>query len=139
MVTVLYIGVAMTILGLASLPPLALGTVLMFAGMGTLGMGNGSVFQLVPQRFPKEIGVITGIVGAAGGIGGFFLPNLLGILKQLTGSFASGFFAFALIGFGCAGALGYASRSWEGVVGRQGGLAAETPVDAILIPAQAEV
>ena len=37
------------------------------AGMGLLGMGNGAVFQLVPQRFPKEIGVITGIVGAAGG------------------------------------------------------------------------
>ena len=62
--------------------------VLLFLGMGLLGMGNGSVFQLVPQRFPKEIGVMTGIVGAAGGIGGFFLPNLLGGLKQLTGSFA---------------------------------------------------
>ncbi len=37
-----------------------------------LGMGNGAVFQLVPQRFRKEIGMVTGIVGAAGGIGGFF-------------------------------------------------------------------
>src|SRR6266436_2083829 len=121
MLTVLYIGVAITMLGLASLPPLALGTVLMFAGMGMLGMGNGSVFQLVPQRFPKEIGVITGIVGAAGGLGGFFLPNLLGTLKQLTGSYAGGFLIFALTGFACAAALVYVSRSWEGIfVGQRG-------------------
>ncbi|AOC89855.1 Nitrate transporter [Bacillus amyloliquefaciens] len=54
-------------------------------------MGNGAVFQLVPQHFRKEIGMVTGIVGAAGGIGGFFLPNILGSLKQMTGSYASGF------------------------------------------------
>ena len=88
--------------------------------MGLLGMGNGAVFQLVPQRFSKEIGVVTGIVGAAGGIGGFFLPNLLGSLKQITGSFSGGFLIFALVGcFGCAAALAYASRGWQGVfVGR---------------------
>src|SRR4029077_3693527 len=66
MLTFLYVGVGVMMLGLAPLPPLALGTALMFVGMGMLGMGNGSVFQLVPQRFPKEIGVMTGIVGAAG-------------------------------------------------------------------------
>ena len=105
------------------LPALLLGTVLMFVAMGMLGMGNGSVFQLVPQRFSKEIGVITGIVGAAGGIGGFFLPNLLGGLKQLTGSFAGGFLAFGLTAFACAVALRYVARGWErGFVGR-GGLA----------------
>ena len=67
--------------GQALLPPLPAAITLLFVGMGLLGMGNGSVFQLVPQRFPQEIGVITGIVGAAGGVGGFFLPNLLGGLK----------------------------------------------------------
>ena len=74
--------------------------------MGLLGMGNGAVFQIVPQRFSQEIGVVTGIVGAAGGIGGFLLPNLLGSMKQATGSFAGGFLTFALAGcFGCAVAL----------------------------------
>lgn len=60
--------------------------------MACLGMGNGSVFQIVPQRFSKEIGVITGIVGAAGGLGGFLLPKyILGPLKQSTGSHVTGF------------------------------------------------
>ena len=63
--------------------------------MGLLGMGNGSVFQLVPQRFPKEIGVMTGVVGAAGGIGGFFLPNVFGGMKWLTGSYGTGFAVIA--------------------------------------------
>ena len=58
--------------------------------MGLLGMGNGAVFQLVPQRFAERIGIVTGIVGAAGGLGGFFLPSLLGIAKDATGSYGAG-------------------------------------------------
>jgi nitrate/nitrite transporter NarK len=63
--TLFFVGVGVTTLAMSALPPLAWGTLIMFCGMALLGMGNGSVFQLVPQRFPKEIGVITGIVGAA--------------------------------------------------------------------------
>src|SRR5205823_6072855 len=73
MLLLLYAGAGCLLLGMASLPPLAVASVVMFLAMGLLGMGNGSVFQLVPQRFPKEIGMMTGIVGAAGGLGGFFL------------------------------------------------------------------
>lgn len=124
MLTALYLGVGALMLGLATLPPLAVGTLLLFITMGLLGMGNGSVFQLVPQRFAKDIGVITGIVGAAGGVGGFFLPTLLGALKQTTGSFASGFLTFALVAVGCAVALVIVSRAWEGVFVGRGGLAA---------------
>ncbi|HUN91763.1 MAG TPA: nitrate/nitrite transporter [Burkholderiaceae bacterium] len=62
-----------------------------------LGMGNGAVFQLVPQRFRREIGVMTGIVGMAGGIGGFYLASSLGYSKQLTGSYASGLLIFAAL------------------------------------------
>ena len=65
--------------------------------MACLGTGNGSVFQLVPQRFGKEIGVATGVVGAAGGLGGFFLPTLLGGLKSVEGSYAPGLLLFALV------------------------------------------
>lgn len=82
--------------------------------MACLGMGNGSIFQIVPQRFPKEIGVVTGIVGAFGGLGGFILPKyLLGPLKQSTGSHVTGFLVV-----GCIVLVGtlifYAvSRSWR--------------------------
>ena len=62
-----------------------------------LGFGNGVVFQLVPQRFQREIGSITGVVGALGGIGGFFLPTLLGAVKQATGSYAPGLVALAVV------------------------------------------
>ena len=67
------------------------------AAMLCLGMGNGSVFQLVPQRFRKEIGVMTGMVGMAGGVGGFYLASSLGYSKQLTGSYQTGFLIFAAL------------------------------------------
>ena len=63
--------------------------------MAALGMGNGAVFQLVPQRFRKEIGVMTGLVGMAGGVGGFYLAASLGYFKQHTGSYQIGLIIFA--------------------------------------------
>ncbi len=66
-------------------------------GMLALGMGNGSVFQLVPQRFRTEIGVMTGLIGMTGGIGGFYLASSLGYSKQLTGSYSAGFLVFAAL------------------------------------------
>ena len=70
---------------------------LFFAAMMCLGMGNGAVFQLVPVRFRREIGVITGLVGMAGGVGGFMLATALGWSKQLTGNFQLGFIFFAAL------------------------------------------
>lgn len=63
--------------------------------MAVLGMGNGAVFQLVPQRFRKEIGVMTGLVGMAGGVGGFYLAASLGYFKQATGNYQTGLIIFA--------------------------------------------
>lgn len=63
--------------------------------MAVLGMGNGAVFQLVPQRFRKEIGVMTGLVGMAGGVGGFYLAASLGYFKQATGNYQTGLMIFA--------------------------------------------
>lgn len=88
--------VAMAGLVLASLPGLSPTVILLFASLGALGVGNGAVFQLVPQRFPDRVGQMTGLVGAAGGIGGFLLPFGLGALVDVTGGFAVGFGAFAL-------------------------------------------
>ena len=67
------------------------------AGALALGMGNGAVFQLIPLRFRNEIGAMTGLVGAAGGIGGFFLARTLGLSKGYTGSFSAGFVFFAVL------------------------------------------
>jgi NNP family nitrate/nitrite transporter-like MFS transporter len=78
------------------LPGVAWGAVaIFFVGAMALGMGNGSVFQLVPLRFRNEIGVMTGMVGAAGGLGGFFLARTLGLSRDLTGGFAAGFWLFS--------------------------------------------
>lgn len=63
--------------------------------MAILGMGNGAVFQLVPQRFRKEIGVMTGLVGMAGGVGGFYLAASLGYFKQHYGSYQIGLIIFS--------------------------------------------
>lgn len=64
---------------------------ILMVGMACLGLGNGAIFQIVPQRFREEIGLATGVVGAIGGVGGFLLPMLLGNFKQAFGTFASGF------------------------------------------------
>ncbi|HET6935934.1 MAG TPA: nitrate/nitrite transporter [Candidatus Angelobacter sp.] len=65
-----------------------------------IGLGNGAVFKLVPQYFPQSVGAVTGLVGAMGGLGGFFPPLVLGVIRQQTGSFVWGFAllsVFALI------------------------------------------
>ena len=66
-----------------------------------LGLGNGAVFKLVPQYFPRQTGTITGLVGAAGGLGGFFPPLALGVFRDLTGSYAVGFTLLAAFAIGC--------------------------------------
>lgn len=100
LLTVLLFGIG-AVYGLsASLPILGFIVFLLLALMACLGLGNGAVFQLVPQRFHQQIGVATGVVGAVGGLGGFFLPILLGSLKQWGGSFGFGFGVLALLAFG---------------------------------------
>ncbi len=66
-----------------------------------IGLGNGAVFKLVPQYFPHCVGSMTGLVGAAGGLGGFFPPLVLGAIRQATGSYTWGFVLLALFGGVC--------------------------------------
>jgi NNP family nitrate/nitrite transporter-like MFS transporter len=53
------------------------------------------VFQLVPQRFRQDVGLMTGLVGMTGGVGGFYLAASLGYAQQYTGSYGFGFSLFA--------------------------------------------
>ncbi|MFL6557728.1 MAG: nitrate/nitrite transporter [Bacillus sp. (in: firmicutes)] len=113
LLTFLFIGVSLSMFGVSQLPTLAIVTTLLFIGMLCLGMGNGAVFQLVPQRFQEEIGMITGIVGAAGGVGGFLVPNILGTLKEITGSYGTGFIVYTGIGIAALLVLIMAQLSWR--------------------------
>jgi NNP family nitrate/nitrite transporter-like MFS transporter len=88
-------AVALGYAAAGALPALPGMVAVVVATMACLGLGNGAVFQLVPQRFRAELGVATGVVGALGGVGGFLLPLLLGAIKQTTGSFAPGFAVMA--------------------------------------------
>ncbi len=127
LLTMLYVMIGLLMLDLATDPPLLWGVTLFVTVMGLFGLGNGAVFQLVPQRFQREIGVITGIVGAAGGVGGFFLPTLLGAVSQLTGGYGLGFVLLAAVSFSCVIVLFAVSRDWEGVFIARGGRAAGSP------------
>jgi NNP family nitrate/nitrite transporter-like MFS transporter len=115
--SVMYIVAAVAI-AVASfhLPQAWMALVFFIAGMLALGMGNGAVFQLVPQRFRNEIGVMTGIVGMTGGVGGFYLASSLGYSKQFTGSYQFGLLIFAILAmiafFGLTGIKGRWRATW---------------------------
>jgi len=96
--------------GLPTLP-MALGAFIV--AMLALGTGNGAVFQLVPVRFVREIGVVTGIVGCAGGIGGFYLASSLGYSKQWTGSYQDGFLIFAGLALVAFIGINIVKREWR--------------------------
>ncbi|KQZ32898.1 MULTISPECIES: NarK/NasA family nitrate transporter [Caulobacter] len=88
--------------------------VLMFS-MLALGAGNGAVFQLAPQRFRKEIGVMTGLIGMTGGVGGFYLASSLGMAKKMTGSYQVGFLGFAALAVFALVALHSLKARWRAV------------------------
>lgn len=72
---------------------------------GVLGLGTGAVFKLVAQDFPDEVGAVTGVVGAAGGLGGFFPPIVMATTYGLTGSYVIAFLLLGLISIGCLAVL----------------------------------
>ena len=88
-------GTALAMAGSAKTLGMALA--LFIVALLALGAGNGSVFQLLPQRFGKDLGVMTGLVGAGGGLGAFLLATSLGWSKGQTGSYETGFTAFACL------------------------------------------
>jgi NNP family nitrate/nitrite transporter-like MFS transporter len=94
--SIMYGAAALALFFVSFHPQSVFGALALFASaMFAFGMGNGAVFQLVPQRFRHEIGVMTGLVGMTGGVGGFVLASSLGLSKQLTGHYQAGLLLFA--------------------------------------------
>jgi NNP family nitrate/nitrite transporter-like MFS transporter len=103
---VAFVGIGIDAVGLtwqASDPSIVPVTIFCLTMAGFLGLGNGAVFKLVPLFYPKATGAATGIVGAAGGLGGFFPPLILGIVKDATGDFVLAFVFLVAFAWMCAG------------------------------------
>ena len=112
--SVVYIVAALALAVVSSGPSSVAAALILFViAMLALGTGNGAVFQLVPQRFRHEIGVMTGIIGMAGGIGGFYLASSLGFSKQATGTYQSGFLIFAALAIVALVGLTSVKRRWR--------------------------
>jgi len=101
--------------------PFYLAIVILFLMMASLGMANGAVFQLVPQRFAKDIGIMTGIVGCAGGLGGTALIQTLGWSKGAFDGYSVGFLIFACLVILAIVGLSAVKTRWRTTWGVQAG------------------
>lgn len=131
--TVLSIILPCLFAGLSLTPSLGPAMGLLVVVMTGLGMGNGAIFQMVPQRFRDEIGIVSGVVGAAGGIGGFMLPSLLGLAKDGLGSYGPGLLVFGgMIVLAMYLPLRQSHRAfaWQAATGEISGLDDETQAGA---------
>jgi NNP family nitrate/nitrite transporter-like MFS transporter len=114
------VAILVTISALVDLPFYAAIFVL-FLIMANLGMANGAVFQLVPQRFGKDMGIMTGLVGCAGGLGGTALIKTLGWSKGAFDGYAAGFLIFAAVVLVALVGLSMVKTRWRTTWGVQAG------------------
>ena len=114
---IVVLGFAAIGLAVASfqMPNVWMAFAVLLASMAALGAGNGAVFQLAPQRFRKEIGVMTGLIGMTGGVGGFYLASTLGLAKKLAGTYQLGFLGFAALAVFALLALAGLKNQWRAV------------------------
>jgi NNP family nitrate/nitrite transporter-like MFS transporter len=85
-----------------------------------LGLGTGAVFKLVPEWFPDRVGAVTGVVGAAGGLGGFFPPLVMGVVHSAKDGYGLGFLLMAIVAFACLGVLRAVRTSTARAPGKAG-------------------
>jgi NNP family nitrate/nitrite transporter-like MFS transporter len=127
-VTTLSVVFLITIAGLFGLmtsPPLVLTTLLFMLCFAALGAGNGAAFQLVPLRWPTTSAVAGSMIGEVGAMGGFILPNLLGLSKQYTASYRTGFIVYAALAIVILIMLLKVSKIWTRTWVGRGGRALE--------------
>lgn len=114
---VVFVGIGIDAAALASLagnPTIVPVTIVSLTLAGFLGTGNGAVFKLVPHEFPDATGAATGIVGAAGGLGGFFPPIVMGIVKDHFETYTLGFIGLLGFSLACLGVVVMMRRSGRG-------------------------
>lgn len=112
--SVIFLVVIGGFLGLLRSPSLMSTTLLFMLLFAALGAGNGATFQLVPLRWPLTTAVAGAMIGEIGALGGGILPNLLGQSRQHTGSYASGFLAYAAFALIVLALIRVISRGWIG-------------------------
>lgn len=112
-----YLVAGVVLVGAALSHQLAFAAITLIAASASLGIANGAVFQLLAQRFGRDLGVMTGLVGAGGGIGGFYLASSLGFSKGLTGSYSAGFLIFAGLCLTAMAGLGLVKTRWRNTWG----------------------
>lgn len=95
--TGVFVALALMAAVTGSLPVLTWAVGLLVVTIAVMGFGNGVIFQIVSEWFPKDIGLASGLVGAAGGLGGFLVPIAFGLLRESTGTFVFGFMGLAVV------------------------------------------
>lgn len=116
---VLFAAAGVMLIAAAFVPGFGAKFACFLAVSAALGVCNGSIFQLLPQRFAKDIGIMTGLVGCGGGIGGFYLAKSLGLAKQSLGSSSVGFIVFAALCFVAVAGLSLVKTRWRTTWGAQ--------------------
>lgn len=129
MLTIVFLLVIVLVIATGFQTSLVLTTVFFILCFAALGLGNGALFQLVPLRWPTTTAVAGSMIGEIGAIGGSFIPNAMGISKGTTGSYAGGFFAFAVLAIIAFMVLMIAQRKWTKTWVGKGGKA--IPIQAV--------
>jgi NNP family nitrate/nitrite transporter-like MFS transporter len=101
---------AVLTLATAQLPSWIWAAPLLVTALATMGFGNGVVFQVVSLRLSKQIGMASGLIGAAGGFGGVLIPLWLGSLKDLTGTYGAGFLVYGTLALVASGTVAVARQ-----------------------------
>ena len=137
--SVVLLAAVAAFLALTANPSLAMTTLLFMFCFAALGAGNGALFQLVPLRWPNNTAVAGSMIGEIGALGGAILPNVMGLSKQYTGHFATGFVIYAVFAALVLGCLALWQRNWVGSwIGPRGkALTAPAEESAKLRPATA--
>ena len=124
--SVVFLGAIAMFLSLTTTPSLTVTVILLMACFACLGAGNGALFQLVPLRWPLSTAVVGSMIGEIGALGGSILPNVMGLSKQHTGSFATGFVIYACLAGAVLAILMLVQRYWIGKWIGKGGKALTT-------------